>query len=99
VSSDGRIWVRLSQTAVHNRAIPGPGQEMVRADLSRRCAEPNLFDVLDPTGTFIGQVKFPANVQSFEASGDTIWAVTKGAYDELSVTRYRVAWGTNSIQR
>jgi hypothetical protein len=99
VSSDGRIWVRLSQTAVHNRAIPGPGQEMVRADLSRRWAEPNLFDVLDPTGTYIGQVKFPANVQSFEASGDTIWAVTKGAYDELSVTRYRVAWGTNSIQR
>jgi hypothetical protein len=59
-----------------------------------------VFDVFEPTGVYVGQVRFP-DVASrptlphpgFAIQGDTVWAVVYDRDDVPNIKRYRVRWG------
>jgi hypothetical protein len=93
VASDGRLWVFLHQPAVRDPAIRGgAGGQLAVVEVPQRWAEARVFDVIEPQGRYIGQVRFPPNVRGFEIAGDTVWAVSLDSNDAPSIVRYRVAW-------
>ena len=91
VGRDGRVWVRVHQTA--RRVV-----ETVRTEAGDETietwVEPLLFDVFEPDGSYLGAVRGPETGMSFWASpvmdGDRMWAVTWDALDVAYVVRYRV---------
>jgi hypothetical protein len=102
VAADGRIWVRLSQPARLNPAVtietrrPAPGEVFAE----RRWAEPWVFDIFEPTGRYVGQVRFPDVTEQpymphpgFAIRGDTVWAAVHDQDDIPIIKRYRVNWG------
>jgi hypothetical protein len=104
IATDGRIWVRVSQPAVLNPAVSiraSPGREgFVGVEAGRRWFEPGVYDVFEPSGQYVGQVRFPAfNTPAhlppfdFAIEGDTVWGVVYDQDEVPSVKRYRVTWG------
>jgi hypothetical protein len=104
VDRDGRIWVRLSQQGLLDSSVPIPTRPATPAesyglDAPRRWPEPLAFDVFEPTGRYIGQVRFPPDVgltahggTSYAVAGDTVWAVIQDQDDVPTVKRYRIRW-------
>jgi hypothetical protein len=96
VDQDGRIWVARHQEGYHrpeteaertrrmNRPFGGPGALM-------EWSEPLVTDVLEPSGRFLGTVRFPNDRTTIAwARGDTLWAVELGERDEAYLVRYRL---------
>jgi hypothetical protein len=103
VDGAGRIWVQLSQTARVNQSVPptrAPTGELNAA--RRRWIEPLVFDVLEPSGRYLGRVRFPDGVGDtmlgpkigFAIQGDTVWAVSYDQDEVPIVKRYRIRWGS-----
>jgi hypothetical protein len=103
VDVEGRIWVRLSQEGRLNPDVkiptrPATPSEAYRLDAMYRWVEPVVFDRVEPTGRYAGQIRFPDNfVQSppqgrWFASGDNVWAVVHDNDEVETVRRYRVQW-------
>jgi hypothetical protein len=104
IASDGRMWVQLDEgpAAKEDSTALGRGQMMVterrEAGLVRTspwsCPSSGwmLFDVYEPTGTYLGQVRVPARVDPIVMRGDLIWAATCDADGVPSVGRYRILW-------
>jgi hypothetical protein len=101
VAQDGRIWVRLSQSArlnpeirIPDRPPPDGARDFYMA--ADRWSEPTVYDVLEPGGRYVGQVRFPVEVRAsdypFSATGDTVWAVVVDANGVPLVRRYRIQW-------
>jgi hypothetical protein len=105
IASDGRIWVQISQPATLDRSVTIRTAPLGRGgyndvDAERRWVEPTVYDVFEPSGQYVGQVRFPdysgapalprmpAAIQ-----GDTVWFVAHDADYVPSVKRYRVNWG------
>jgi hypothetical protein len=98
VASDGRIWVRLSQPAKLVSSViipsrPATANESYRIDARHRWVEPLLYDVYEPSGRLVGQVRFPDGVARLAVAGDTVWAVLKDIDDVPTVKRFRIDWG------
>jgi hypothetical protein len=105
VDDDGRIWVRVSQPAKLNNDVripdrPAGPRESYGIDAPRRWVEPMVFDVVEPSGRYIGQVRFPDGVVQtpapearWAARGDTIWLVVQDKDDVQTVKSYRIRWG------
>jgi hypothetical protein len=104
VDGAGRIWVTLSQPAqLHSDvkiperpATPAEGYDL---DAKKRWVEPTVFDVFEPSGRYLGQVRFPqrvghpdVNTAPAAPSGDHIWAVLYDADGVPTVKRYRIRW-------
>jgi hypothetical protein len=51
-----------------------------------------LFDVYEPSGTYLGQVQVPARIDAIVMRGDFIWATTCKDDGVPSVGRYRIIW-------
>ena len=103
VAADGRLWVRLSQPARLDRTITVDTHVQTGTEIyaARRWAEPWLFDLFEPTGQYVGQVRFPdASAPpymphpGFAIRGDTVWMAIHDQDDLPIVKRYRVRWGT-----
>ncbi len=104
IDSEGRIWARLSQPARLNQSIAIPTRPIDPAvgysqQAPLRWVEPFLFDVIEPSGRYLGQVRFPDNLvqtpipaDRWFARGDTVWAVISDQDDVPSVKRYRIRW-------
>ena len=92
VARDGRIWVRL----------PQPGYLAETADPDDpsdvdEWAEPPVWDVFEPDGTYLGQVYGPDNLQTHPEpilGRDHVWAVTTDELDVEYVTRFRIEMGS-----
>lgn len=57
----------------------------------REWHEPMTFDVIEPSGVFLGEIALP-NRQSelVFTKDDVVWVVEKGTYGEDYVVRYRI---------
>jgi hypothetical protein len=98
VAEDGRIWVQLTQLARFDPTVEMPTQPPRPGSLRalqapERWREPVVYDVLEPSGRYIGRVQFPGQLSMTTIRGDTVWAVARDADDVPIVTRYRVRWG------
>ena len=92
---DGRLWVQLSDDAERLEGVEegptAPGE--VPAE---RWREPVVWDVFEPDGSYLGQVRAPDGLQTYPApvfDGDAVWAVTVDDLDVEYVTRFRVVRG------
>lgn len=91
VGRDGRIWVRLHQ----------PGYLAEEADpddpaSTDEWAEPAAWDVYEPDGTYLGQVRAPRGLRTDPQpvfGADHVWAVTTDELDVQYVTEFRIARG------
>ena len=104
IASDGRLWVQLAEgpPAKEDSTALGRGQMMVterRAEgpvrtSSWSCPSSGwlLFDVYEPSGTYLGQVRVPERVDPIVLRGDLIWAATCDTDGVPSVGRYRIVW-------
>ena len=96
---DGRIWVQLHQPA--ERMVPEePAGEEVRSEMRiplqrsrERWVEPIVFDVFEPDGRYLGQVRAPTGFRVAPRpviEGDHVWAVVREADEPLSIVRFRI---------
>jgi hypothetical protein len=106
IGLDGRVWVavipEVSQQGVGmsfsfsgggRGAAPG-GQRSSRAPEGPPPA-PALYDVFEPDGRYVGQVRIPPKVTTVLRRGDHIWAVQLDEDDVPRIKRYRINWGNN----
>jgi hypothetical protein len=97
---DGRIWVALVAEqseggpfrAMMGGGAGGPPGVQQRPATARPEPRPALYDVYEPDGTYLGQVRVPAGFRSFVRRGNHVWGVEIGDDDVPRVARYRIAW-------
>ena len=90
----GRLWVIVRQPA---KEEPNPDYDTKNAGSEQtRWVEPTAFDVFQPDGTYLGQVKAPDDFSTYPQPvlrGDTVWAVTRDALGVQRVVRFHVQVG------
>ena len=103
VGADGRIWVPIVNEVTpgglsggpmgvgigRGGARPGGGGQDAASPPVRR---PALYDVFEPDGTYLGQVKIPAGVSSIVRRGDYMWGIAYDEDDVQRVKRFRIVW-------
>jgi hypothetical protein len=89
VGQEGRIWVAISAPSV--RQEPDP-MEVAEGRPTIGWNEPWVYDVLEPDGTYLGQVRGPGGAWISTSAGDTVWVVTRDEMDIPFVRRYRIVW-------
>jgi hypothetical protein len=103
IDSEGRIWAqrhapgfREAETegakAAREEACRFFGSTQADCDAGHsEWTEPHVFDVIDASGRFLGEVVFPQRLSEIVfARGRHVWAVETGEYGEDYVVRYRI---------
>lgn len=89
---EGRMWVSRYTIAEYHPHSPEEQEERAgRPDYEWR--EPPVWDVIDPRGTFLGNLTTPERSWIAAARGRHIWVVELGEFDEEYVVRYRIESG------
>ena len=82
----GRVWVRRHVEARKDGTVELPEKESnQRPPIS--WAEPTVYDVFEPDGTYLGEVRFPWRTSPLVVRGDTAWGVRQGEFDEQYIVR------------
>ena len=82
----GRIWVRRHVEARKDETVQPPSEESNEPPpISWR--EPEVYDVFEPDGTYLGEVRFPWRTAPLFVRGDTAWGVRGGEFDEQYIVR------------
>lgn len=92
---DGRVWVKLSAPA---EAIPEDEREPepdpgTNEPPPARFREPVVFDVFEPDGRYLGQVRAPRGFSTYPRPifrADHVWAVVRDALDINYIVRFRI---------
>jgi hypothetical protein len=99
VASDGRIWVNVSEAPVPEppprpRRQPGAGRGNSAFVAGASCTHPGaaVWDIFEPSGTYVGRLHVPAKVTMLVMRGDTVWGRTCGQDDVIMIKRYHIAW-------
>ena len=103
IGMDGRIWIPvIPEVTARLGSVSGPGgagggsrAPPSPSRLPRRDPpppRPALYDVFEPSGVYIGQVRIPPRTTVAVRRGDHVWAVVFDEDDVASVKRYRIAW-------
>jgi hypothetical protein len=97
IGDDGRIWVQLSTPGVRAEGTEAADDiSHARADArpipAPRWVEPSVWDILEPSGRYIGQVELPRDLTLRAARGDTLWVSKKGTDDVEVIQRMHVVW-------
>jgi hypothetical protein len=108
VASDGRLWAELLQgPRIDDSTALGRGNMMVTQQrsgagrgngrgpsFSWSCPSDgwSVYDIYEPTGRYLGQVKVPEKVEPIVMRGDFVWAATCNQDDVPQVVRYRINW-------
>jgi hypothetical protein len=75
--ADGRLWVQRERRDPLGRdGLHGPPAAR--------------FDVFDPSGRHLGEVRAPERARLVAAAGDRVWAFETGELDETTVVAYRL---------
>jgi len=90
IGERGRIWVW--RYTVAEKMDPA---EVREPDPNRpppiTWREPRVFDVFEPDGTYLGEVRMPPRTSAAIFRGDTIWAIRRGELDEQYIVRLVVS--------
>jgi hypothetical protein len=82
----GRIWVRRHVEARKDETVESPPEETnERPPIS--WVEPEVYDVFEPDGTYLGEVRFPWLTTPLVVRGDTAWGVRRGEFGEQYIVR------------
>jgi hypothetical protein len=97
VATDGRIWVRLSQPARLNPnvLVPSSPTGLGRGGpevMTRRWVEPEVYDILEPDGRYVGQLRMPTGISPRAVRGNTLWTVLLDTDGVPTVKRFRIQW-------
>lgn len=87
IGQDGRVWVRLHVTAEQVDVDP-PASKDRPPPVSWR--EPPVFDVFEPDGTYLGEVRVPNRTALMVTRGDTAWGTREGESGEIYVVRLTI---------
>jgi hypothetical protein len=84
VADEGRLWVR--------RSTPGAPVEVVAEGPPGQppavgWRDPQVYDVFEPDGTYLGEVRVPDRTTLYVIRGMTAWGVRLGEFDEQYVVR------------
>ena len=96
VGEDGRIWVLLSSPATKVDPAQAAGARSEFRDgpaiPSARWVEPDVYDILEPDGRYVGQVQTPRGFELHATRGDTLWGSSRLADDVPVVQRLHIVW-------
>jgi hypothetical protein len=92
-AEDGRIWVHR-YVAAEKRAGIEPDPDPERPVLTWR--EPNLYDVFEPDGTFLGEVVFPDRFRPLVIRGAQVWGTRTDDAGVQRVIRMKVTATSDS---
>ena len=88
---DGRIWV--SASVASEPFTPEPTSNPAgRSDSRVPFREPTVYDVFEPDGTYLGQLRMPDRTNLVAMKGDIAWAVVRDQDDVQTLQRFRIAW-------
>jgi hypothetical protein len=90
VGDDGRIWVKRYVAAEKGDAVQGIARQGQEPPPPQSWREPNVHDVFEPDGTFLGSVRLPPRTGLSVKRGDKVWAVREGTDGESQVVRLRI---------
>ncbi|HEX7049266.1 MAG TPA: hypothetical protein VF188_03555 [Longimicrobiales bacterium] len=96
VGQDGRIWVRVSATAVEIPVEEEPARPGERRRTPLRWREPVIFDVFEPDGRYLGEVRAPDEFSPYPTPyfrGEHVWAVVRDELGVQYVVRFRIEHG------
>lgn len=96
VGLDGRIWVQLHQPGerVPDHEIEESSEPDARP--ATRWREPNVFDVYEADGTYLGQVHAPSGISMYPTpvfDRDYVYAIVRDELDVQYLTRFRISSG------
>lgn len=80
LSAEGYLWVQRERPSA------------LRFRESYHGVPGALYDVFDPDGRYLGEVRAPENARLQAALGDTVWAYEIGELDETWVVAYELRW-------
>ena len=86
VGEQGRIWIHLHRPAEKVEGLTATAGDESRPP-STTWREPNVYDVYEPDGTYLGEVHVPPRTTLMVIRGDTVWGVRRGDLDEPYVVR------------
>lgn len=84
---DGTIWVHLHVPAEKREVTAEPDDD---SPPPLTWVEPTVFDVFEPDGTYLGEVRIPPRTRIHVFTRETLWGIRRGALDEEYVVRLRV---------
>lgn len=92
VAPDARIWVQVSMPS---EPYEPPGY-MDRPDLTRepplKWRAPTVYDVFEPTGSYVGRVPMARDTYPVFMRGDVVWIVSRDDNGSSFLTRARIEW-------
>jgi hypothetical protein len=95
VAEDGRIWIRLHQPSVRsglreNDSLATRTHSV--SDVYERWREPAVYDIWEPRGVYVGQVRLPDGVRQMSIRDSIIWAMFKDTDDAPYLIKFRLHW-------
>lgn len=85
VAKDGRIWVQRNTHPIRVPVTTDPEQPPPIG-----WAQPFVYDVFEPDGPFLGQVRFPERFEPHLLGAGYVWGVRRGDLEEEYVVRFSV---------
>jgi hypothetical protein len=85
--ADGRIWIRRHVNAEKREVA---GQARGEGPPPRTWIEPAVYDVFEPDGVYLGEVRLPRRTSIHWLGRDHLWGVVRGDMDEAYVVRLRL---------
>ena len=93
VGEDGRLWVRLFAEAEKEEDSGGSTAQGGDGPPPRTWREPAVYDVFEPDGVYLGQVRLPPGASLSVRRGDHVWGVRRDDVGTPSVVRFRIVAG------
>lgn len=105
VAADGRIWVELEEgphkassdgddVVITSSRRGGRGRANAPGGFGSACPEAGskLYDVYEPSGRYLGQVRTPERIEMVMMRGDFVWASACNEDDAPVMVRYKISW-------
>ena len=96
VGQEGSIWVRRYTEARKDASIEVPTEPDPNSPPVTTWREPNIYDVFDTEGTFLGSVAVPPRTNLRLVRGNEVWGIRRGEFDEPMVVRFQLDMGSNN---
>jgi hypothetical protein len=88
---DGRIWVSVSQPSERvANVVTTPSRPDAPPPPKWRWRSPVVYDVFEPDGRYLGNVRMPPRTSLYAMRGSQVWGVVRDSLDVEYVTRFRI---------